>query len=119
MAKTLGIIMASCLLLLGLLFLIAAPAQNTMPRLVIGIIALAMGAGVLWLAVLKRTTEVINKVEITQKIDLSGEINLENLKCKNCGAGLDRKSVTVREGATFIKCEACGSDYEIAEKPKW
>jgi len=119
MAKLLGIIISAFLLILGLLFLIASPAGNTLPRIIIGAIAIVMAAGVLWLAVLKRTTEVINKVELTQKIDLSGEINLENLKCKNCGASLDQKSVTVREGATFIKCSACGSDYEIAEKPKW
>jgi hypothetical protein len=119
MAKLLGIIISTVLFALGLLFLIASPAANTLPRIVIGVIALLMGAGVLWLAVLKRTTEVINKTEVTQKIDLSGQINLENLKCKNCGAGLDSKSVTVREGVTFIKCSACGSEYEIAEAPKW
>jgi uncharacterized protein with PIN domain len=57
--------------------------------------------------------------EIVQKIDLSGDIELETLKCQKCGGELQKDSVSVREGAVFIDCPYCGSAYQMVEEPKW
>ena len=54
-----------------------------------------------------------------QKIDLSGDIELEKLKCQNCGGVLKKDSVTVREGAVFVDCPYCGVSYQMVEEPKW
>ncbi len=59
------------------------------------------------------------QVTMVQKIDLSGDVNLEELKCKSCGASLSKKSVSVQAGAVFVNCEYCGSAYQIEEEPKW
>ncbi|MCI0411256.1 hypothetical protein L0222_00475, partial [bacterium] len=54
-----------------------------------------------------------------QKVDLSGDISAQELKCKNCGSTLTNKSVAVRAGAIFISCEFCGTQYQLEEAPKW
>ena len=57
--------------------------------------------------------------EIVQKIDLSGDIELETLKCEKCGGELTKESITVKEGAILIACPYCGSAYQMVEEPKW
>ena len=118
MARILGILISVVLLGLGLLFLAAAAKAQTGPRIAVGLVSLGMGAGVVWLVVIKRP-EVVKKVEITQKIDLTGDIDFETLKCQSCGASLARDSIEVRAGAIFVKCPYCHSDYQVTEAPKW
>ena len=120
MARKVGFLIAAVLFGLGLLFLAAAARQKPMSRVIFGLAAIGMGAGVTYLTV-SRKTEVthIHKTEVTRKIDLSGDINLEDLKCRNCGAVLDRDSVDVRAGAVFVNCRYCGNDYQVTEEPIW
>jgi uncharacterized protein with PIN domain len=58
-------------------------------------------------------------VEIIQKIDLSGDMNLESLRCRNCGGALSSKDISMVEGAPFVKCPYCGTTYQLTEEPKW
>jgi hypothetical protein len=100
------------LALLGCLFVIGY--QHQVARLIIGLVLI--GAGV----VLYATTRMRPKeTTVVQKIDLTGDISTQELKCKNCGSTLTNKSVTVRAGAIFISCEFCGSQYQLEEAPKW
>jgi hypothetical protein len=112
--------MASILIGLGLLFLVAAAKQKPVPRTIAGLVAIGMGAGVVYLTA-SRKTEVthVHKTEVTRKIDLSGDINLDDLKCRNCGAVMDLDSVEVRAGAVFVNCRYCGNDYQVTEEPIW
>jgi hypothetical protein len=41
------------------------------------------------------------------------------MKCRNCGATLDSKSVSLQAGAVFVKCPFCDSQYQVEEAPKW
>ncbi|MDY7039336.1 MAG: hypothetical protein SVX38_00580 [Chloroflexota bacterium] len=59
------------------------------------------------------------KITVEQKIDLTGEVELEKLKCRNCGAELDKSSITVAEGAVVVSCPYCGTSYQVVEEPKW
>ena len=98
--------------LLGVLFIIGFQGQTG--RLIIGLILL--GAGVL----LFMTSRIRPKqTTVVQKIDLTGDIAAQELKCKNCGSTLSNKSVNVRAGAIFISCEFCGTQYQLEEAPKW
>lgn len=105
-------IFAVLMLLLGSLFLIGW--QGQIGRLVIGLVLIAAGIAFLVVARLrpKQTT-------LVQKIDLTGDISAQELKCKNCGSTLTNKSVTVKAGAIFISCEFCGTQYQMEEAPKW
>jgi uncharacterized membrane protein YfcA len=100
------------LALLGAIFIIGY--QHQLGRLLIGLLLIAGGI------VLYATTRLRPKeTTIVQKIDLSGDIAAQELKCKNCGSTLTNKSVSVRAGAIFISCEFCGTQYQLEEAPKW
>ncbi len=98
--------------MLGILFLIGYQGQAA--RLIIGLVLIA-AAIVLFAATRLRPRQTT----LVQKIDVSGDVAAQNLKCSNCGATLTDKSVTVKAGAVFIHCEFCGSEYQLEEEPKW
>lgn len=98
--------------LLGILFVIGY--QHQVGRLVIGVVLI--GAAILLWA----TTRMKPKqTTLIQKIDLTGDVSAQELKCKSCGSTLTNKSVEVRAGAIFIRCEFCGTEYQLEEAPKW
>jgi len=114
-------------LFFGVLFIWSAGASgvNSGSRLSTGLILIFVGfvfiAITIGVAVFvyRRLHPKEEKIEITQKIDLSGDVKLETLKCEKCGAQLDKNSITTREGAIIISCPYCGSVYEVEEAPKW
>lgn len=97
---------------LGCLFIIGY--QHQTGRLLIGLILI--GAGVLLYATQRLRPK---QTTIVQKVDLSGDISAQELKCKSCGSTLSNKSVEVKAGAIFIHCEFCGTEYQLEEAPKW
>jgi hypothetical protein len=98
--------------LLGCVFVIGYQGQSG--RLLIGLILI--GAGIV-LFVSSRLRP--KQTTLVQKIDLTGDISTQELKCKNCGSTLTNKSVAIRAGAIFISCEFCGTQYQLEEAPKW
>jgi len=117
----LGYIIAVILILWGLinLYSLAAPgAANATGRIIIGLVLIAIGGGLLFM-IPRWESRRPQQIEMTQKIDLSGQVNAEKLKCQNCGADLDKNSVTVKAGAIFVNCPYCKSGYQITEEPKW
>ena len=105
-------VFAVLLAMLGCLFVIGY--QGQIGRLIIGLILI--GAGVVLFATTKLRAK---ETTVVQKIDLTGDISTQELKCKNCGSTLSNKSVSVRAGAIFISCEFCGTQYQLEEAPKW
>ena len=107
-------ILAAVIGFFGLMFV--AGAQGQVLRVVVGVILLA-AAGVL--VYLTRVQPKPSQTTLVQKIDLSGNVNLEQLKCKSCGGKLSEKSISVKAGAVFVNCEYCGAAYQLEEEPKW
>jgi hypothetical protein len=123
----LGVIVSCLLIGFGVLLVIASsdPVQGNPGWLGIGTGLIVVGLVIVALAVaafvvirIRRTKEA-QKTEIVQKIDLSGDIGLQKLTCRNCGGELNRDSITVKEGAVFVNCPYCGASYQIVEEPKW
>jgi hypothetical protein len=56
---------------------------------------------------------------VVQKVELSGDVSLEQIKCQNCGGVLDKNSIEVKAGALFVNCPYCGASYQFEEDPKW
>jgi len=106
--------LAAVVALLGAIFLIGN--QVLVQRMVVGLVLIVAGIALAWLAKMKAPQPT---VEITQDIDVPGDAELEQLKCRSCGATLDEKSIELREGAIFVKCAYCGTSYQIEEAPKW
>ena len=106
--------LAAVLALLGLVFIVGAQGQSL--SIVVGVILWIGAGGLVWLA-LQRPREMTTTV--VQKIDLSGDVNLQDLTCRSCGGNLGNDSVAVRAGAVFIHCPYCGASYQFEEEPKW
>ncbi len=117
-----GFVIAAILLFFGVLYILGSGSPEygdpgwLTTGVVLVVIALALvGGGI----VLVLATRPKPPQEIVQKIDLSGDMGMAKLKCKNCGAELDKNSILVKEGAIFVSCPFCGSTYQMVEEPKW
>ncbi len=84
---------------------------------VLGLLLIA-GAGVLTYRSYKRY-QADKPQTIVQQIDLTGDLSLEELKCRACGATLGKDNIDVKAGAVVVTCPYCGTSYEIEEEPKW
>lgn len=112
--KIAGYFFGGLLGLAGLVFLIAAGQGNALPRVVIGVILIGAGLFVSYVVRMKAP-----QTTLVQKIDLSGDIAPEQLRCKACGGMLEKDSITVKAGGIFIDCPYCGASYQLEEEPKW
>lgn len=112
---------AAVLLFFGVLFIWGAFSPQAAGQgggwIVVGLIMAVMAFLLIWLASRRKAAE--GKVEIVQKIDLSGDINLEKLTCRNCGGALTPDNVKMVAGAPVVSCPYCGTSYQLAEEPKW
>jgi hypothetical protein len=118
--KIIGYIIAGILIFFGVLFIWGAFSPQGEPGwIVVGIISAAIGLGIIAFVKFREPKPAQPPQEIVQKIDLSGEVELEKLKCQNCGAELDQDSIKVKEGAIFVSCPYCGTAYQMVEEPKW
>lgn len=116
--RTIANIAAAILIFFGVMFVWAAFGEESKPSyIVIGLATILVGFGLIWLARRQEKTEV--KAEIIQKIELSGDIDLEKIKCEFCGGPLGSDDISMVAGAPVVKCPFCGSSYQITEAPKW
>ncbi len=119
--KIIGYIVAGILLLFGVLWLLSAfSAEATSPggRLLVGGALVLLGLGILF-AVRLREPKPKQEVVVRQQIDIGGDVEMEALKCRNCGAQLDKSAISLVEGAVMVTCPYCGATYQIVEEPKW
>ena len=120
--RVVGVVLACILLLFGILWLLAATSgseENASPggRFLVGIILLVAGGLILFGALWKPGKD--KELKIVQKVELPGDMRLEQLKCSSCGAKLAKDSITVKAGSVIVSCPYCSSTYEIEEEPKW
>jgi Zn finger protein HypA/HybF involved in hydrogenase expression len=112
--KLASYIIAALLAILGFIFLTGS--QGQIIRVVIGVVLLVGAGAVIYLF---RSKPQVTQNTVVQQIDLSGDVNLETMKCKVCGAPLAKDSLEVKAGAIFVTCGHCGSTYQFEEEPKW
>ena len=80
-----------------------------------GIILFGGGAGLIYLAMRGQKTEIIQEV----KIDLPGDTQIEEMKCRSCGGSLTGDNVKLVNGAPMVNCPYCDTAYQLTEEPKW
>ncbi|NLH51117.1 MAG: hypothetical protein GX444_21285 [Myxococcales bacterium] len=109
-------------ILLGLIFLLATgSAQNTNKSqdLTLGLILLAIGIGLLVL-VLKFLPATKVEHTVIQRVELTGKIDLNQIKCRNCGGSLAAESLKIAgDGTVVASCPYCGTTFHVTEEPKW
>ena len=87
--------------------------------MIVGIISVGLGFGLILIANRKKASANPENQEITYKLDLSGDINLDSLKCQSCGGSLSKDNITMVAGAPVVTCPYCNSSYQLTEEPKW
>lgn len=116
--KIIAYLGAGILIIFGVLFILATfSAGGQTGWLLIGIILVGIAFGLIWFASRKPKAEATG--EVTYKVDLSGDVKLESLKCRSCGGTLTSKDVKMVAGAPVVTCPYCGTSYQLTEEPKW
>ena len=116
--KIVAFIGAGLLILFGALMAIGAtdPAGNT-SWLFIGLVLIGAGLVIIFFAARKKSEAPTTNV--TLKVDLPGDVNLDSLKCKSCGGVLTADNITMVAGAPMVTCPFCHTTYQLTEEPKW
>ena len=84
--------------------------------IVIGIVVVFITAGLVVVVLVRSKPRPAQPdQEIVQQVDLGGKVGLEKLECRECGAELEKDSITVEKGLTLISCSYCGSTYQLVE----
>ena len=80
-----------------------------------GVVFIGGGAGLIYLAMRGQKTEIVQEL----KIDLPGDTQLEEMKCRSCGGTLSSDNIKLVDGAPMVNCPYCGTTYQLTEDPKW
>ncbi len=116
--KIIAYIVAGVLILFGVLFILATfGQQGQFYMFIVGLILVGIAFGVIWFA--SRRAKAETPENVTYKVDLSGDVNLETMKCKSCGGTLSPENVKMVAGAPVVTCPYCGTTYQLTEEPKW
>ena len=117
--RIIAYVAAAILIFFGAAFLYAAFAPGSEPGWIwIGIVSLAAGFVLIWLGGRKAAGEG-KPGELVQRIELSGNVSLEELTCRKCGGKLSADNVKMLAGAPVVNCPYCGASYQLEEDPKW
>lgn len=116
--KVIAYIAAAILIFFGVLFIWATfnPAGK-IGWLVVGAISVAIGFGLIYLA--SRRPAAAGKQDVTVKIDLPGNVNMDTIKCKSCGGVITSENIQLVAGAPVVTCPYCHTTYQLTEEPKW
>lgn len=117
--KTIAYIASGILIFFGILFVWGAFSPEGTPSwIIIGLISMIGGFALIWF-IGKRAKREAEKLQIIQKIELSGDINLEALTCRQCGGVLSSDNIKMVAGAPVVTCPYCNASYQLTEEPKW
>jgi hypothetical protein len=112
-------IIAAILIFFGILFIWGAfSPQGQTGWILIGLISVLIAFGLIWFAATRRKPAEGGE-NVTLKVDLPADVNLDTLKCQNCGGSLGPEDITMVAGAPVVKCPYCGTTYQLTEEPKW
>ncbi len=112
--KIVTYLISALLAFFGLMFVVGA--QGQIMRFGVGIVLIVAAGVLIYLTRVQPKKEEITHI---QKIDLTGDVHLEEMKCTSCGGSLGKDNLIVRAGAIFVDCPYCGAAYQIEEAPKW
>jgi Na+/melibiose symporter-like transporter len=116
--KIIAYILAGICILFGVLFIWATfSPQGSWGWFLIGVISVLVGLGLIWFA--SRQKPAAGDQNVTLKIDLPADVNLDSLKCKSCGGALTTDNIKMVAGAPVVTCPFCGTSYQLTEDPKW
>ncbi|HKY83767.1 MAG TPA: hypothetical protein VJ160_02975 [Anaerolineales bacterium] len=118
-ARIIAYIAAAILIFFGVLFVWGAfSPQGSSGWILVGLVSIGLGLALIWLGGRRRAGGE-GPQEIIQRVELSGDVSLEKMICRNCGGALSTDNVKVVAGAAVVHCPYCGTSYQLEEEPKW
>lgn len=116
--KIIAYIGAAILIFFGVLFIWGAFSPNgQVGWIFVGLVSVAIGFGLIYLASRKAAPQATENV--TLKVDLPANVNMDTLKCKSCGGVLGPDDIKMVAGAPVVTCPYCHTTYQLTEEPKW
>lgn len=117
--KIVAFIGAGLLILFGALMAIGAtdPINGQIGWLPIGLVLIGVGLVIIFFAA--RRKAVAPTTNVTLKVDLPGNVAMDEIKCKSCGGVLSAENITMVQGAPMVTCPYCHTVYQMTEDPKW
>lgn len=116
--KIIAYITAAILILFGVIFIWGAfSPEGQVSWIIVGLISVAIGFGIIWFTARRTTSATSNNV--TLKIDLPANVNVDSLKCQSCGGNLSTDNIVMIAGAPVVNCPYCKTTYQLTEEPKW
>jgi len=106
----LGAIAVAVLFIFGIIFALASVYAST--RLIVAALLFLVGFGIAYYISRQPKT-------IVQKVEFSGQMQAVAVKCPNCSASVDAKSIKIVSGVPYATCPYCGNTFAVAEEPKW
>lgn len=108
----LGILTVAVLFFFGIVFALAASVESAVTRLITATLLFALGFVIIYYMARQPRT-------LTQKLEVSGQMEAVSLKCPNCGGSIDANKMKIVSGVPYATCPYCGHTFEVTEEPKW
>lgn len=119
LVKYIAYIAAGILIFFGVVFIYSAfSPQGQVGNILVGLISVLIGFGLIWLGS-RQHPAVQSGDNVTLKIDLPANVDLDTLKCRSCGGALTMDNIKMVAGALVVTCPYCGTTYQLTEEPKW
>ena len=116
--KTIANIAAAILILFGILFIVAATdSSGSGVWFIAGLVLIGVAFGIILVANRRKPSAAGENV--TLKVDLPGNVKLDQLKCRSCGGSITAENIKMVAGAPVVSCPYCGTSYQMTEEPKW
>lgn len=120
MGRIIAYIAAAIFIFFGVLFIWATFNPQGQPIwLVVGVISVLIGFGLIVLVSRRAAGNQSGSNNVTLKIDLPGNVNMDTLKCRSCGGTLSPENIAMVAGAPVVTCPYCHTTYQLTEEPKW
>jgi len=117
--RIIAYIVAAILIFFGILFIWGAFSPNgSVGWILIGVIQVGIAFGLIFFASRKPAGSQAPG-QVTYKVDLPANVNLDTLKCKSCGGVLTMDNIQMVAGAPVVSCPYCKTTYQLTEDPKW
>jgi len=116
--KIIAYIAAAILIFFGVLFIWGAfSPQGQAGWILVGLISVGIGFVIIFFASRKKSVDT--PANVTYKVDLPGNVEMQAMKCTSCGGVLAAENITVVNGAPMVNCPYCHTVYQLTESPKW
>ena len=116
--KIIAFIAAAILIFFGVLFIWGAfSPQGSIGWIPVGLISVGIGFVLIWFGA--RRKPIPGDTNVTLKVDLPANVDLDTFKCQSCGGSLSPENIKMVAGAPVVTCPYCNTSYQLTEEPKW